>query len=207
VCLSRTTQNVVYYQLKAYDVAALERSLGSVAFVEGRACQGTTSLERLLYEYHEARAAVVDAKFGALRMSLDKAGVTREQVLGWLAQFTVWVSKSMSALAVDATAAFQLAMNQGPTTAPGKSAQRLLQHHLRSLTPAYTAIQQFRKAAAQANFAVEAPNPALESMTSVRPLVPRWWLQVRVGSFSVSTGQALCLNRVCYCGRLTFCCM
>ena len=165
-------QDVVYYQLHARDLVGLGRSLGSVAFVEARARQGLASIEVLMHEYNEARSVLSDASYASLREGLDAGAGSREAVLEWLGQYIVFVGKSLNVLLRSPEAAFQMAVNQGENTAPGRSAVELLLHHLFALTPEYSAVEEFKAAAAAAHFALDDIVPK-----SSASLVPRWWLQ------------------------------
>lgn len=64
---------------------------------------------------------------------------------------------------------------QGPHTAVGRSAARLLDHHLYSMTPEYNAVNEFKAATATAYFNVDT-RVAIKSSSR---LVPRFWVQVR----------------------------
>lgn len=68
-----------------------------------------------MQEYHDAKLGVLRAKYTSLRHSLDQGGGTRESVLEWLGQYTVFVGKSMSTLLQTPDSAFQLAINQVPS--------------------------------------------------------------------------------------------
>ena len=57
-------------------------------------------------------------RYASLRTALEEGeGTTREAVLEWLGQYTVFVGKSMSTLLKNPEAAFQLAVNQVPLSA------------------------------------------------------------------------------------------
>ena len=127
--------DLVYYQLRALDLAGLQNTLGNLLFIQRRAEQGVGSMEHLLRDYHDAQEELRTLRYSLLKEKIQQEqsegeeadfSAARASLLHWIGEFLVFVSSHHSTLASYPSLTFQYALNQPDSSTPFQSASKIV---------------------------------------------------------------------------------
>lgn len=126
----RYFDGIAFHLIRAGRFSELRRLLGSLAFIQKRAQQGTAAMEQLVRDYHGAQGFLQATPAQQLRAIVPKseqATFSRGAALSWLQEMSIFASAAHTALTYAPHLTFQLAWNQPGTSEPHQAAARLLQ--------------------------------------------------------------------------------
>eukprot|EP00753_Platysulcus_tardus_P013429 PLAT3678.5.p1 GENE.PLAT3678.5~~PLAT3678.5.p1 ORF type:complete len:1389 (+),score=780.41 PLAT3678.5:138-4304(+) len=122
----RAVQLLVYYATRAHRLDLLKKTLGSLYFVRARALGGVPALEELIRDYGETQTYLRLAKYSDIKEALTDAGESRQELLQWVRQFSVFVQMKSGRLAAYPDLTFQLALNEPDISAVHIAALQLV---------------------------------------------------------------------------------